>query len=102
MSTIEAIPASVTFNGERTSKNSCLKFDVDWIDGSHTTQAIYQLVDFKNQEINKLTIPVLKELSTKPPINNLCWFCVNECFENNCTCAKHIQTTKWLFDFIQN
>ena len=100
--TIEDIPTSVIFNNERTSKNSCLKFDVDWIDGSHTKQAIYQLVDFKNQEINELALPVLKELSTKPPIQNLCWFCINECLEEQCVCQKHLETTKWFFDFIKN
>jgi cell division inhibitor SulA len=96
---IDATPSAIRFNNERTSKNTCLKFDVDWVDGSSTKQAIYQLVDFENQEVTELAFPILKDLSTKP--TQLCWFCPQNSISNKCVCQKHLHKADWLFDFIK-
>ena len=47
-----SIPSVIKFNGERTSDNRCLKFDVKWKDGDNTKEPIYSFLDFSEKSIN--------------------------------------------------
>lgn len=91
-----SIPAVIKFNGERTSDNRCLKFDVKWMDGDNTKEPIYSFLDFSEKSIND-SFSVFAKNIYKTYKGDNCWFCSsNVCIQNNCVCEHHYNKCDWL------
>ena len=95
-------PLSIKFNGERTSDNHCLKFDVKWTECHNTKEPIYSFVDFFKKEINISFVTLMKNIY-KNYYDDLCWFCSNNvCLKNNCVCKHHYKKCNWFIEHFNN
>lgn len=93
-----SIPAVIKFNGERTSDNRCLKFDVKWMDGDNTKEPIYSFLDFSEKSIND-SFSVFAKNIYKTYKGDKCWFCSsNVCIQNNCVCEHHYKKCNWVIE----
>ena len=91
-----SIPAVIKFNGERTSDNRCLKFDVKWMDGDNTKEPIYSFLDFSEKSINH-SFSIFAKNIYKTYKGDKCWFCSgNSCIHNNCVCEHHYKKCDWI------
>jgi len=97
-----SIPAVIKFNGERTSDNRCLKFDVKWMDGDNTKEPIYSFLDFSEKSIND-SFSIFAKNIYKTYKGDKCWFCsTNVCIQNNCVCEHHHKKCNWLIEHFNN
>ncbi len=97
-----SIPAVINFNGERTSDNRCLKFDVKWVDGDNTKESIYSFLDFSDKSITDSFSIFAKNIYKNYKGDN-CWFCSsNVCIHNNCVCELHYKKCNWVIQHFNN
>lgn len=97
-----SIPAVIKFNGERTSDNRCLKFDIKWMDGDNTKEPIYSFLDFSEKSIND-SFSIFAKNIYKTYKGDKCWFCsTNVCIQNNCVCKHHYKKCNWFIEHFNN
>lgn len=95
-------PLVIKFNGERTSDDRCLKFDVKWMDGDSTKEPIYSFIDFSKKEITESFTYIAKNIY-KTYSGNKCWFCSKHvCLNNNCVCEHHYKKCDWFIEHFNN